>query len=182
MAKSIWDVHHDETLHKEFDKKPAKDPLPAKRAQIMRGIDKAIEAFQKGTKSKANWYKSKDAADGVRVQVSLGTTPLVIDGRSEGTTNDAVAFFKDAKDNVESKRWDAAIREAMEASGKGGRKVTASAAPSERGSMAPELVYRRNVKNLGQKRADELLDKNVKEKGWNKDEVLKAYKELPPLD
>ena len=181
MAKSIWDAHHDEKLHSEFDKKPEKDPLPTKRTQIVRGIDSALAALKEGKKAKANWYTTKDTTEGVRVKVSLSGTPLEIDGRTEGTVKNAVAFYEAAKKSVEAGDWDAAIRDAMEQS-KSNRVPTASAAPSgEKREIKPELTHRRNVKRYGDERAMELLDKNVEKKGWNKDEVLAAYAALPPL-
>ena len=178
----------DKEVAKEFHAAPVVDPVPAKKAQMLKKLDDVIASVKKEPgKSITRWYKVKEGKDGASVGLNIGTVSVV--GNTTGQTSndeiikaDAMQFFTNAKAAIEKGDMDDMIRKAWEGRDQSSYS-TAQRAPSDTvREIRPELTHRRNVKRYGEERANELLDANVQKKGWNKDEVLKAYKELPPLD
>ena len=178
----------DKEVAKEFHAAPVVDPVHAKKAQMLKKLDRVLASVKKEPgKSITRWYKVKDGKDGASVGLNIGTVSVV--GNTSGQTAndeiikaDAVAFFEEAKKAIEKGDMDDMIRKAWEGRDQFTAR-TAQRAPSDTvREIKPELTHRRNVKRYGEERANELLDANVEKKGWNKAEVLKAYKELPALD
>ena len=170
----------------EWNKAAVVDPLPAAKKKVLNKLDSVVASIQKEPgKNIARWYKTKKDKDGASVGLNVGTVSIAGDttgGPDEIVKEDAIAFFKTAKAAIEKGDMDAEIRKAVENAPKRAGSPTAMRAPGDGGrSIRPELTHRRNVARYGEDRANELLEANVEKKGWNKAEVLKAYKALPPL-
>jgi predicted transcriptional regulator len=160
----------DDKLAKEFNKKPEKDVMPARRAKVLESIDKALAAIKAGEDNpKRGAYSTKDKVS--KATLRLGARKLSIKGEEEFfVPRERLAdFYTQARASVAAGELDAAITASLgqvEA-------FTAKRAPSETArEIEPWKVYRRNLSRYGQERADELLDKKF---GKDAGEVRKAY-------
>jgi len=139
MALSFTKMHSDK-LEQEFKKKPEKDVMPAKRKQIGEGIDRTLAQLKDGeVNPKRGWYKSKDGAEGIRTTLKLGNKTMTVDGRDHWFVDDATAFYKAAKEDLEAGKLDEAIKATMENSGS----KSAGRAPSSTRSEAMKAAWAR---------------------------------------
>lgn len=173
----------DEKLAKEFNKKPEKDLMPGRRAKVIDGINRALASIDAGEDNpKRGLYTTREGVS--RATLRIGSRKLAINGAEEFyVPRERLAdFYKAASKSVEAGELDEAIKVILSATPKF-RKTGVQDVPriTDRKPIAPELVHRRNVSRYGEERAAELLEANVKNKGWDKEAVLKAYSALPPL-
>lgn len=148
----------DATLAKEFNKKPEKDLMPARRAKVVEGLNKALQAIkEKQDNPKGGIYKTREGTS--LATIRLGSKRLTINGAEEFfVPRERLAdFYKAAVKSVEAGELDAAIKDALDLAPKAKKGSTVKAI-TERAPIQPWRVYRRNLTRYGQARADELLD------------------------
>ena len=133
---------HQDSLEKAWNARPAKDPMPERRKNVLSRIDVALAQLKKGEINPARGcYQTRDNFNGVRVQLKYGQRPLVIDGRDHWFVEDAATFFKSAREAVASGQLDGAINDALEArdKGKGPRPAPSSTRPAPKSKpLEPE--------------------------------------------
>jgi hypothetical protein len=170
----------DDKLAQDFNKKPEKDLMPARRSKVLEGIDKALASIKAGEDNpKRGSYSTKEGVS--KATLRFGSRKLAVKGTDEFFVprERLQDFYTQARKSVEAGELDDAIKAALAG------KTEASNAKAPKSEVVrviqPELVHRRNVKRYGEERAAELLEANVKNKGWDKKAVLEAYSKLPPL-
>lgn len=169
----------DDKLAKDFNKAAPETYMPKRREQVAKFAEAAAKAAT--SKQPKGPRKSYEISNGVAAaRVRLGTSDLDVGGKevqyvpAERLADYYTGVAKAARAGELDKHFDWE----PDQTDNSGPARTSSRATRE---IKPELTHRRNVKRYGEDRANELLDKNVAEKGWNKAEVLKAYKALPAL-
>ena len=123
---------HQDSLEKAWNARPAKDPMPERRQNVLARIDVALAQLESGEINPARGcYQTRDNFNGVRVQLKYGQRALSIDGRDHWFVEDAATFFKSAREAVASGQLDGAINQALEArdKGKGPRPAPSSTRP-----------------------------------------------------
>lgn len=169
----------DDKLAKEFNKKPERDVMPARRSKVVEGIDKALAAIKAGEDNpKRGAYSTKEGIS--KATLRLGSRKLSIKGEDEFfVPRERLGdFYSQARVAVAAGELDAAITASL---GQVEASTTKRASSEATREIRPELVHRRNVARYGEARAAELLEVNVQKKGWDKKAVLEAYKALPAL-
>lgn len=169
----------DKAVADEWNKPAYVDPLPAAKKKVLTKLDRVIASVQKEpSKNIARWYKTKKGKDGASVGLNVGIVSIAGDttgGPDEIVKQDAVAFFKTAKEAIQSGKMDDEIREAAESAPKGTARMTAQRAPGdgEEREITNWKTYRRNIGRYGLDRANELGEKK-----FGKDELPNVQKEF----
>jgi hypothetical protein len=124
MAVEFVRQLHQESLEKAWNARPAKDPMPKHRQDVLSRIDSALAQLKGGViNPRRGLYQTRDNFNGVRVQLKCGRRSLNIDGRDHWFVEDAATFFSYARHSVENGELDCAINDAIEGKGKGKGKV-----------------------------------------------------------
>ncbi|WP_379921713.1 hypothetical protein [Erythrobacter sp. R86502] len=169
----------DANLAKEFNKKPEKDLMPARRAKVVESINKALASIaDKQDNPKRGLYTTREGISCATLR--LGNRKLKVDGAEEFyVPRERIQdFYKAAVKSVEAGELDAAINAALGGEATKGTPRMGSVVAKERSPIAPWRVYRRNIGRYGQARADEILDtKNSPEEAKAIREDYKANKD-----
>lgn len=167
----------DKAVADEWNKPAYVDPLPAAKKKVLTKLDSVIASVQKEpSKNIARWYKTKKGKDGASVGLNVGTVSIAGDttgGPDEIVKQDAVAFFKTAKEAIQSGKMDDEIRKAAESAPKSSAQTAQRASSDVVRDIEPWKTYRRNIGRYGLDRANELGEKK-----FGKDELPNVQKEF----
>lgn len=160
MAVEFIKQLHRDSLEKAWNARPAKDPMPKRRQNVLDHIDGALAQLKNGeTNPPRGSYQTRDNFNGVRVQLKFGQRALKIDGRDHWFVEDAASFFSAARKAVERGELDRAINDVLEGKEKGGGKQKAKskvARPAPQGKpLDLKRVYQRTMSRNGEASADE---------------------------